>query len=200
MKKSRKKWFGGQNQYEQEWENNQKKQEKEVVPNQSKIMMSIFVSIIFVIGVSLVGGTLTTDYLDEGTAEEVVYNRTSQAAVAGDTLFEDEYNGGIEARDFEVTNAGPDGGEERMLIWDFNLEDMDEVSIFVDGQPVREKLIITGDTYAISIPVPSVVTISGVKDNGGGISYAVKFPNNEMSYFNTVAVGQTNTYTVLPRP
>jgi hypothetical protein len=39
-----------------------------------------------------------------------------------------------------------------------------------------------------------------VKDLGGGISYAVKFPNNETTYFNVVSVGQSNTYTVLPRP
>ena len=76
---------------------------------------------------------------DEGTAEEVVANRISTSTVAGETLFTDETNANIEARDFEVSNAGSDGGEARMLIWDFNSEDLDEVAIFVDGMPVKEK-------------------------------------------------------------
>jgi hypothetical protein len=200
MKKNRENLFDRQNQYDQDWEHNQKKEEKQIVPHQSKIVLSIGLAVLFLIGFSMIGGTFTTDYTDEGTADAVVYNRISEAAVAGETIIDGENNVGIEARDFEVTNAGPDGGEARMLIWDFNLEDLDEVAIFVDGQPVREKMILTDDAYAVSIPVPSVVTISGIKDNGGGISYAVKFPNNEMTYFNTVAVGQSNTNTVLPRP
>lgn len=200
MKKNKKNLFDRQNQYNQDWGDDQQKEEKPIVPHQSKILMSVFLTMFFLIGFSLLGGSITNDHTEEGSAETVVYNRISKATVAGDTLFDNEYNAGIEAQDFEVSNAGQDGGNARMLIWDFNLEDFDEVAIFVDGQPVRDRIILTDDAYAISIPVPSIVTISGLKDNGSGISYAVKFPNNEMTYFNTVAVGQSNTYTVLPRP
>jgi hypothetical protein len=172
----------------------------EIVPHQSKIRRSLGWSALTIVGIAILSGFFTTSYSDEGTAEEVVANRISTATEAGENLFTEENNANIEARDFEVTNAGSDGGEARMLIWDFNLEDFDEVAVLVDGVPVKEKLILSENAAAISIPVPSTVTVRGVKDLGGGISYAVKFPNNKSTYFNVVTVGQSNTYTVLPRP
>ena len=174
--------------------------EQDIIPHQSFMRKSIWMISLILIGLALVGSFFTTSFNDEGTAEEVVANRISMSTAAGENFFTDETNTNIEARDFEVTNAGSDGGEARMLIWDFNKVDLDEVAIFVDGAPVKEKLILSNNATAISIPVPSKVTISGVKDIGGGISYAVKFPNNKTTYFNVVSVGHSNTYTVLPRP
>ena len=177
----------------------EEEQEVEVVPHQNRMKNSIWIFSFILIGMAIVGGFFTTSYADEGTAEEVVANRISTSTVAGETLFTDETNANIEARDYEVSNVGSDGGEARMLIWDFNSEDLDEVAIFVDGMAVKERIILSNNAAAINIPVPSVVTIHGVKDNGTGISYAVKFPNNKTTHFNVVGVGQTNTYTVLPQ-
>lgn len=174
--------------------------EQEIVPHQSKIRKSLGWTALTIVGLAIIGGFLTTSYSDEGTAEEVVANRISTSTEAGESLFTDEANANIEARDFEVTNAGTDGGEARMLIWDFNKVDLDEVAVLVDGVPVKEKLILSENAAAISIPVPSTVTVRGVKDLGGGISYAVKFPNNDTTYFNVVTTGQSNTYKVLPKP
>lgn len=181
-------------------ETNDNDEEIEIVPHLSKIKKSIWACSFICLFIAILTSFIITSYLDEGMAEEVVANRISTATTAGEVIFEQEENAAIEARDFKVSNAGVDGGEARMLIWDFNLEDLDEVSILVDGIPVKEKLIISHNTASISIPVPSTVTITGIKDNGGGISYAVKFPNNKTTYYNTVAVGQSNTYTVLPKP
>jgi len=181
-------------------ETNDNDEEIEIVPHQSKIKKSIWACSFICLFIAILTSFIITSYLDEGMAEEVVANRISTATTAGEVIFEQEENAAIEARDFKVGNAGVDGGEARMLIWDFNLEDLDEVSILVDGIPVKEKLIISHNAASISIPVPSTVTITGIKDNGGGISYAVKFPNNKTTYYNTVVVGQSNTYTVLPKP
>ncbi|WP_394233633.1 hypothetical protein [Niallia oryzisoli] len=175
-------------------------EEHELVPHQSGIRRSIWIMSLVLIGISILGGFFTTSFTDEGTAEEVVANRISSATAAGEELFSVESNANIESRNFEVTDAGRDGGEARMLLWDFNAIDFDEVAVFVDGAPIKEKLILSDNAISISIPVPSLVTISGVKDNGGGISYAVKFPNNHNTYFNVVTVGGSNTYTVLPKP
>ncbi|MCM3654296.1 hypothetical protein [Metabacillus litoralis] len=186
--------------YNQNLDNEQEPAEQDIIPHQAFIRKSIWITSLILIGLAIIGSFFTTSFNDEGTAEEVVANRISTSTAAGEKLFTVETNTNIEARDFEVTNAGSDGGEARMLIWDFNKVDLDEVAIFVDGTPVKEKLILTENAAAISIPVPSQVTIRGVKDIGGGISYAVKFPNNEKTYFNVVPVGKLNTYTVLPRP
>ncbi|MEI5905546.1 hypothetical protein WAK64_00515 [Bacillus spongiae] len=137
-------------------------------------------------------------YSSEGNAEEVVANRISKSTLAGEIPFrDDETNAGITARDFEVT-VGDSGGDAKILIWDFNSEDSDEVQILVNGEPLKEKLILANNPAAFSIPVPSMVTVMGLKDNGGGISYAVKFPNDKITYYNVVSVKAGNTYTVKP--
>lgn len=131
-----------------------------------------------------------------------VKNRISYNTQAGETLFDTETNANINAKDFEITGlgVGEDGGNAKMLIWDFNLEDGDEVQVFVDGKPAHEPFILTNDPVAISIPANCIVTIKGVKDGGGGISYAVKFPQKKMTIFNVVPVNGSNSYKLIAKP
>lgn len=176
------------------------KEKYEVVPHHSMFSKStLYLSVVTTV-LAIITSFFVTSYLDEGTEAEVVGHRTSYSTTAGENIFAEEANAHINARDFEVKGVGTDGGEARMLIWDYNLVDYDEVSVYVNGSIVKEKIILSENAVAISIPVPSKVTITGVKDNGGGINYAVKFPNNEQTYFNVVSVGTSNVYTVLPRP
>ncbi|WP_102261187.1 hypothetical protein [Mesobacillus jeotgali] len=161
--------------------------------HRKSVFFGIILAVVLAIGLSMISG----GYTSEGSAEEVVANRISKSTMAGETPFSDETNAGITARDFEVT-VGDSGGDAKMLIWDFNSEDNDEVQILVNGQPLKEKLILAHNPAAISIPVPSTVTVKGLKDNGGGISYAVKFPNDKVTYYNVVSVNAGNTYTVKP--
>src|SRR3954464_8628329 len=102
--------------YDQEHEH----EEQEIVPHQARMRKSIWMTSLILIGIAIVGSFFTTSFSDEGTADEVVANRMSTSTVAGEDLFTDETNANIEARNFEVMNAGSDGGEARMLIWDFN--------------------------------------------------------------------------------
>lgn len=161
--------------------------------HRKSVFFGIILAVVLAIGLSMISG----GYTSEGSAEEVVANRISKSTMAGETPFSDETNAGITAKDFEVT-VGDSGGDAKMLIWDFNSEDNDEVQILVNGQPLKEKLILAHNPAAISIPVPSTVTVKGLKDNGGGISYAVKFPNDKVTYYNVVSVNAGNTYTVKP--
>lgn len=175
----------------------EEEQQPEVIYHEHSHRKSVFfgsiLAVVLAIGLSMILGS----YTSEGSAEEVVANRISKTTLAGETPFTDETNAGITAKDFEVT-VGDSGGDAKMLIWDFNSEDHDEVQILVNGQPLKEKLILATNPAAISIPVPSTVTVKGLKDNGGGISYAVKFPNDKVTYYNVVSVNAGNTYTVRP--
>ncbi|MEI5905868.1 hypothetical protein WAK64_02150 [Bacillus spongiae] len=159
------------------------------------VLFGAILAVLLAIGLSMILGSLS--YTSEGSAKEVVANRISKSTMAGETPFTGETNAGITAMDFEVT-VGDSGGDAKMLIWDFNSEDSDEVQILVNGQMLKEKLILANNPAAFSIPVPSTVTIKGLKDNGGGISYAVKFPNDKITYYNVVSVKAGNTYTVKP--
>ncbi|WP_079504957.1 TMEM165/GDT1 family protein [Mesobacillus jeotgali] len=172
-------------------------QQPEVIYHEHSHRKPVFFGTILAVVLAIGLSTILGSYSSEGSAEEVVANRISKSTVAGETPFTDETNAGIAARDFEVT-VGDSGGDAKMLIWDFNSEDSDEVQILVNGQPLKEKLILANNPAAISIPVPSTVTIKGLKDNGGGISYAVKFPNDKITYYNVVSVNAGNTYTVKP--
>jgi hypothetical protein len=129
----------------------------------------------------------------------ITKEQISSEVAAGAILFNKEESAGLQAKDFEVT--GLERGESaRLLIWDFNAEDRDAVQIFVDGKPIHSSVVLTHTPAAFSVPVPSTVTIKGINDGGGGITYAVKFPNNKMTYFNVANVNEMNTYTLIPSP
>ncbi|WNF23467.1 hypothetical protein [Mesobacillus jeotgali] len=175
----------------------EEEQQPEVIYHEHSHRKPVFFGTILAVVLATGLSMLLGSYTSEGSAEEVVANRISKSTLAGETPFTDESNAGITAKDFEVT-VGDSGGDAKMLIWDFNSEDHDEVQILVNGQPLKEKLILAHNPAAISIPVPSTVTVKGLKDNGGGISYAVKFPNDKVTYYNVVSVNAGNTYTVKP--
>jgi hypothetical protein len=48
----------------------------------------------------------------------------------------------------------------------------------------------------ITVPSVGTVQIKGIKDGGGGITYAVRYEINGTSYFNGTPEGQLNTYTL----
>lgn len=151
-------------------------------------------------GVMLILSFFIGNGMTNSNGENVMRARTSTEVNAGQALFKEETNANIQAKDFEVSGASDPNGNAKMLIWDYNYEDKDEVQIFVDGKPIHDAFMLTKSPAVFSVPVPSVVTIKGIKDNGGGISYAVKFPQNKLAYFNTVAVNGVNTYTLVSKP
>ncbi|WP_114571937.1 hypothetical protein [Exiguobacterium flavidum] len=175
----------------------EEEQRQEIIPHEHSHRKVVFLGTICTVILAATLGMISNFSSSEGSAEEMVANRISKSTAAGETVFTEETNSGISARDFEVT-LGDSGGEAKMLIWDFNSEDNDEVQILINGQLMREKLILAHNPAALSIPVPSTVTVKGLKDNGAGISYAVKFPNDKVTYYNVVSVNSGNTYTVKP--
>lgn len=84
----------------------------------------------------------------------------------------------------------------RLLLWDFAAEDGDVVTVKVDGNILAENVSILHKPTALTVPVPSVVEIVGVKDGVGGITYGVKFPGGieNQAYFNVAPVGSANVY------
>ncbi|NHC41058.1 hypothetical protein G6549_13870 [Bacillus sp. MM2020_1] len=172
--------------------------ESEVIVYEKNHRKPVLVGGILAFVLAIVFGMFSGGVPSEEKKQEVVANRITTEVSAGDQLFDEEVNSEIGSKNFTVP-VNDSGGSARMLIWDFNKEDLDEVQISVNGQSVKEKLILTKEAAAISIAVPSTVTIRGLKDHGGGISYAVKFPNNKQTYFNMVTNGTTNSYTVTVR-
>lgn len=170
--------------------------EEEVIYHEKKhrkpVLIGTIFTIVLAVGISLLSGTSSPS----GEQDQIVSNRVSTTTQAGETMYKSEKSAGIEAKNFTV-NLSDSGGTARMLIWDFNQEDLDKVSIYANGEPIKEQFTITNEPAAISIPVPSTITIVGYRDTGGGgISYAVKFPNNKQTYFNFVYESESNSYVV----
>lgn len=149
---------------------------------------------LFTILFMILSFTFETTVSEEEARAEVM-NRTSGIIESGFTTDADI---ALEPRDFEVT--GFDGGTARMLIWDYKGDTNNEVQILVDGQPIREVHILNSNVAAYSVPVPSVVTIQGLKSEGAQpITYAVKFPDRKQTLFNTVSTNGANQFTLVPR-
>ncbi|MEK3916339.1 hypothetical protein [Paenibacillus sp. FSL H7-0331] len=130
---------------------------------------------------------------------KLMKEQISREAAAGAILFYGEEKNGIQAKNFEVPGLTR-SVSTRMLIWDYNLEDNDKVQILVDGKPIHDSIVLTNTPVAFTVPVPSVITIKGIQDQGGGLTYAVKFPQTKYTFFNIVAVNGVNTYTLMPTP
>ena len=56
--------------------------------------------------------------------------------------------------------------------------------------------MITHKPKELIVPGTGEVQIKGIKDGGGGITYAVRYEINGTSYFNGTPEGELNTYTL----
>lgn len=87
----------------------------------------------------------------------------------------------------------------RIWVWDFAAVDGDYVQILVNGQPVQESFMIKHKPVVLEVPTTGEIQVKGMKDGGGGITYAVRYEVNSTTYFNSAPEGEFNTYT-LTRP
>ncbi|RKN83910.1 hypothetical protein [Paenibacillus ginsengarvi] len=145
---------------------------------------------------ALIGASITFGNASSASIKDVRANGTG-AAKAGAVLLASDDDAGLEPRDFEVAMK-PGMQTSRALLWDFAAEDGDVVTVKVNGSVIAENVTIFHKPFVLDIPIPSTVEIVGVKDGGGGITYAVKFPGavSGSAYFNAAGVGSSNVYTI----
>lgn len=131
------------------------------------------------------------------TIKDVQSDGIGKGMKAGVRLVSSDDLADLVARDFKI-EMKQNTTTSRMLIWDFAAEDGDIVTVKVDGNILQTNINIMNSPVALDIPVPSVVEILGVKDGGGGITYAAKFPGAVQNnvYFNSAPVGSSNVYMI----
>jgi hypothetical protein len=87
------------------------------------------------------------------------------------------------------------------LIWDYAAEDGDELQVEANGVPITPRLVIKNTPISVTVPVGSVINVTGIKDGGGGgITYAIRFPDLSTSITNGVSPGANNAYTLQTAP
>ncbi|TGL61702.1 hypothetical protein [Leptospira sarikeiensis] len=133
-----------------------------------------------------------------GNKLEIPLSQIIEDVASGSVTSLSDSDSAIVSKDFTVEISGG-ANEVRLLIWDFAAEDGDEVEIYVNGKSITPAFMIRNDPQSFSIPVPSKVQVKGIKDGGGGITYAVSCPGNS-TYFNLAPEGNFNTYTMIAKP
>jgi hypothetical protein len=115
----------------------------------------------------------------------------SVAAPAGTVLAKTDTT--TRSGNYEITVPGT-GDSTLMLVWDYAAEDGDMVGVLVNGDPLGEAFTIYHGARVIRVPANADVQVIGTYDGGGGITYAVNFPEAGKSIVNGIAAGDTNLY------
>ncbi len=131
---------------------------------------------------------------ESGEAKEALKNKVSTSLSAGTILLAKDENAG--QQDYTI-NHESENKETKIWVWDYAAEDGDYVQVLVNGTPVSEAFMIKHKPKEIVVPATGDIQIKGIKDGGGGITYAVRYELNGTNYFNSAPQGEYNTYTLV---
>lgn len=126
-------------------------------------------------------------------AVKALADRTSTSLLAGAVLLKEDKN--IGKQDYTITHKSL-SADTKIWVWDYAAEDGDYVQVLVNGAPVGDAFMIKHKPRVLTVPAVGEVQIKGVKDGGGGITYAIRYEVNGTNYFNTAPQGEFNTYTL----
>lgn len=136
----------------------------------------------------------TTTPVDHSeAAQNALKNKVSTSLSAGTLLLTKDEN--ITPQDYTITHS-ESADETKIWIWDYAAEDGDYVQILVNGAPVGEAFMIKHKPRELTVPAVGTVQVKGIRDGGGGITYAVHYDLNGTNYFNSAPEGEFNTYTL----
>lgn len=125
------------------------------------------------------------------SAQNALKNKVSTVVAAGVILLKDDEN--IGAQDYTITHQSNEE-KTKIWIWDYAAEDGDYVQVIVNGTPISEPFMIMHKPREMTVPTVGTLQIKGIRDGGGGITYAVRYDVNGTSYFNSAPEGDFNTY------
>lgn len=127
-------------------------------------------------------------------AKDALTKKVSTSLAAGTILLANDEN--IGQQDYTITHKY-DKNNTKIKVWDYAAEDGDYVQVLVNGSPITDAFMIKHKPVEITVPAVGEVQIKGILDGGGGITYAVRYDLNGMSYFNSAPEGEFNTYTLI---
>jgi hypothetical protein len=128
------------------------------------------------------------------SARNALTDKISTSLAAGTVLLSEDEN--IGQQDYTITHQY-NQSNTKIWIWDYAAEDGDYVQVLVNGTPVGDTFMIKHKPVEIIVPAVGVVQIKGIRDGGGGITYAVRYELNGTNYFNYAPEGEFNSYTLI---
>ena len=127
-------------------------------------------------------------------AQQAITEQVSTSLSVGTILMSSDEN--IGAKDYTITHDS-NQDESKIWVWDYAAEDGDYVQILVDGAPIGDAFMIKNKPQEFTVPTTGTVQVKGIRDGGGGITYAVRYELNNTNYFNSAPEGEFNTYTLV---
>lgn len=127
------------------------------------------------------------------SAKNAWINKISTGVSAGTILLSKDEN--VAAKDYTITHKS-ENKDTKIWVWDYAAEDGDYVQVLVNGVPVSDAFMIKHKPRELTVPATGEIQIKGIRDGGGGITYAVRYEINGTSYFNGTPEGVCNTYTL----
>lgn len=106
---------------------------------------------------------------------------------------QDEY---LSAEDLTITHSST-LSENKIYVWDYASEDGDYVQILVDGVAICDPFMIKHKPVEFTVPTTGEIQVLGIRDGGGGITYAIHYDVNGTTYFNGTNIGEGNLYTLI---
>ncbi|MCQ2122283.1 MAG: hypothetical protein MJY78_10715 [Fibrobacter sp.] len=128
-------------------------------------------------------------------AQEILQQRWSDKLELGARLVLNDDQVSLKPVDLTFTHHNAEE-TTKIWIWDFAAEDGDYVQVLVDGKPVSEPFMIKNEPVSFDVSKNSVIKVIGVRDGGGGITYAFHLDALGQTYLNGTDVNQANTYTM----
>jgi hypothetical protein len=167
-----------------------KKRQESLFDKKLRITGILFVAAVFIIAFM----TETSTGIDTSdSALDALKSGYSTSLSTGTVLLKkDEFSGG---KDYTITHSS-DQKESKIWVWDYAAEDGDYVQIIVNGYPIGDAFFIKNKPAVFTIPSVGLVQVKGVRDGGGGITYAVRYEINGVTYFNSAPTNGFNTYSL----
>jgi len=138
--------------------------------------------------------TPSTSVNKTDAAKNALENKVSTSLAAGTVLLSKDEN--IGQQDYTITHKY-ENKDTKIWVWDYAAEDEDYVQVLVNGVPVAEAFMIKHKPVEITVPAVGEVQIKGIRDGGGGITYAIRYDLNGTNYYNSAPEGEFNTYTLI---
>lgn len=144
---------------------------------------------------TFVWGISTSPTVDRSdAAQQAITEQVSTSLSVGTILMSSDEN--IGAKDYTIAHSNT-ADESKIWVWDYAAEDGDYVQILVDGTPIGDAFMIKNKPQEFTVPTTGTVQVKGIRDGGGGITYAVRYELNNTNYFNSAPEGEFNTYTLV---
>ena len=147
---------------------------------------------LFAVSIFLAPSSASVNTSEE--AVQAVESGMSTQLPIGVRILTDDEN--LAGQDLTIIHSSP-SGESKIHIWDYAAEDGDYVQVLVDGVAIGDPFMIKNKPVVFTVPSTGEIQVLGIRDGGGGITYAVHYEVNGTTYFNGTDVGDGNLYTLI---